>query len=452
MSSAMIATLALFLSQAPEASQHLSQAPDAFQSLLREIRGDTMPEKGGLRLGLQECIQRAFDRNPNAIAAAAQVRRAAALVEQARAASLPKLSANVLYTFVNFPVQFAIPLPGVDPIDMINQNQLAMNVNLAVPIVAPPAWARWAQAGDAASVATMGATEVRRQLAVAVAQTYVEVNTQRHVLEAIIKARDFAQGELDFTRRQVQREKDSPDVDRDQSQLSIEEAQVEGAQIALTRAQEALGVVVAGDEPVDVSEDPDFNALTGFAEERAQDELADLRPDILTLKRKLTLAEHRVRDDYTDYLPTLTGVFVPSYNTPTSATIPHAFFVMQFVLSFPLYDGGLRYGQAKERAALSVEAKANLEGAIRKAHAEVRAALEAVRRSDLAVKQAQEAADAAHRVLEKTARRYREGVPSNLGVVDAAGRARDQDIQLAQAKGRLAAAQVDALATSGRWP
>jgi outer membrane protein len=440
MSSAILALLAVALSQT-----------EVSASVSVELRGDTMPVKDGLKLGLQDCIQRAFDRNPNAIMAAAEVRRSSALIEEVRASSFPTLYGNGLWTHVNNPV--VISEPGSPPVAVVNQDQLTANLNLTVPIVAPPAWARWAHAGDEHSVAWMSATDVRRQLAVAVAHTYVEVITQRRVLESNISARDSAKAHLDYTSVRVQRGAGSRlDLARAQQQFSTNQAQVEASQIGLTRAQEALGVLVAGDQPVDVSEVPDFSPQMGFAEEKAQEELADMRTDILTLKRKLILADHVARDDYTDYLPTLSGVFTPSYNAPPNAFSPRWFWTLELMLSIPIYEGGLRYGQAKERAELQVEARANLEGAIRQAHSELRAHMEAVNRSALALKEAQEASKAAHQALEMATLSYKTGASSNLDVVDAETRARDADIGVAASKASLAGAQIDALSASGRWP
>jgi outer membrane protein TolC len=442
MSSPLVIFLAVAMAQTP------TPAPPP---LAVEIRGDTMPADGGFKFGLQECIQHAYDRNPNAIVAAAEVERSWALIEQVRASSFPTLYGNGIWTHVNNPV--TITQTGSAPVPVVNQDQLTANLTLTVPIVAPPAWARWAHAGDEHSVAWMSATDVRRQLAVAVAHTYVEVITQRRVLESNISARDSAKAHLDYTSVRVQRGAGSRlDLARAQQVFSTNQAQVEASQIGLTRAQEALGVLVAGNTPVDVSEDPDFSPLMSFAEQKAQEELADMRTDILTLKRKLILADHVARDDYTDYLPTLSGVFTPSYYAPPDAFNPRWFWTFQLVLSIPIYEGGFRYGQAKERAQLQVEAQANLEGGIRQAHSELRADMEAVNRSVLALKEAEEASKAAHQALDMATLSYKTGASSNLDVVDAETRARDADIGVAASKASLSGAQIDALSASGRWP
>jgi outer membrane protein TolC len=452
--SSTFALLAVLLAQPPKGSDAPLSGPltSSPSNSEQELRGDTMPTNDPLKLGLEECIQRAFARNPNAIVAAAEVRRSSALIEEVRAASFPTVYGNATWTHINAPVSFT-QSGSSTPIVVTNQDQLVANLPITFPVLAPPHWAQWAHAGDQKSVAWMSATDVRRQLAVAVAHAYVAVIAQRHLLASNISARDSAKAHLDYTDTRVQRGASSRlDQARAQQQYFTNQSLVEGSQIGLTKAQEALGVLVAGDVPVDVSEDPNFGGQMGFDEAQAQDELPKLRADILTLDRKLVLANHVARDDYTDYLPSLSIVFTPSYNAPPSLFSPRWFWQAQMVLSIPIYEGGLRYGQAKERAELEVEAQTNLEGAIRQAHSELRADLEAVHRSALGLSQAQEASVAAHKALDMATLSYRAGASSNLDVVDAETRARDADIEVARAKEILSGAQIDALSASGRWP
>ncbi len=447
--SSVISILSIVLSQASAPVTTLVSPPPTLEV---ELRGDTMPAKDPLKLGIEDCIQRAFARNPNAIVAAAEVRRSSAIIEEVRAASFPTLYGNATWTHINAPISFT-PSGSTSAAVVTNQDQIVAALPITLPLVAPPQWARWAHAGDEKSVAWMSATDVRRQLAVAVAHAYEAVITQRHLLASNISARDSAKAHLDYTTTRLQRGASSRlDQARAQQQYSTNQSLAEASQIGLTRAQEALGVLVAGDEPVDVSQDPNFSAQMGFDEAQAQEELPKLRADILTLDRKLLLANHVARDDYTDYLPSLVAVLTPSYNAPPSIFTPRWFWQAELLLSIPIYEGGLRYGQAKERAEDEVEAQANLEGAIRQAHSELRADLEAVHRSSLGLTEAEEAAVAAHQALDMATLSYKQGASSNLDVVDAETRARDADISVARAREILVGAQIDTLSASGRWP
>jgi outer membrane protein TolC len=121
-------------------------------------------------------------------------------------------------------------------------------------------------------------------------------------------------------------------------------------------------------------------------------------------------------------------------------------------LSVPFYDGGLRYGQAKERAALRSEAEAGLQGTLRQARSDVRTAFEEVRRADAALRAAQQAARLAESGLQLAEIAYRAGALTNIEVIDAERTARDAETAVAVAEDGARQARLDLLAASGRFP
>jgi outer membrane protein TolC len=122
------------------------------------------------------------------------------------------------------------------------------------------------------------------------------------------------------------------------------------------------------------------------------------------------------------------------------------------VLTIPLFDGGARYGLQRERSALYQESKAQLDGLLRQARSDVRAAFEAVQRADESVQSARQAARLAHDALEMTTLAYREGATNDLEVVDAQRRARDADVAALVAEDTARQARIDLLSASGRFP
>ena len=97
------------------------------------------------------------------------------------------------------------------------------------------------------------------------------------------------------------------------------------------------------------------------------------------------------------------------------------------MLTVPFYDGGFRYGATEEREALAKEARSNLEAVLRQASSEVRAAFEALYRSDDALLQARDAARFAQDVLTLATLAYRAGATTNIEVIDAERAARDAE-------------------------
>src|SRR5882724_2707043 len=116
------------------------------------------------RVMLDQAVARALARNPTVAVAIAEIDRADALLRQARAASYPSLFGNAVYTRLEGNRYSA---PGVKT---ASQDQIAANVTLTVPLVAPAAWAQTWHAGDNRRIAEDSAVDVRRQLAVAAAR------------------------------------------------------------------------------------------------------------------------------------------------------------------------------------------------------------------------------------------------------------------------------------------
>src|SRR5204863_284699 len=118
------------------------------------------------------------------------------LVAQARASSLPTLAPAGTYTRLDSARRF-------QGMTVLSANQYGATAPLAVPLIAPAAWAQWAHALDDRRVAELGVGQVRRQVAIAVANAYLTVVTQRRLLEVAMVSRDNAASHADYTRQQA---------------------------------------------------------------------------------------------------------------------------------------------------------------------------------------------------------------------------------------------------------
>jgi outer membrane protein TolC len=391
------------------------------------------------RITLQQAIARALARYPDVLAAAAEVRRAEALVIQARSDALPTLLPSGSYNrldadrrFMSFVVQA--------------KDQWNATAPLTVPLFAPRAWAQWAHARDDRQVSTLNLRQVQRQVGIAVANAYLTVVTMRRTLEIALVGRDNAAAHADFTRQQAAAGTvNELDAVRAQQQLHTTLAQVEAARISLLRAQEALGVLVAGDHPIDAAEAPQF-VLPGPTSQ------PQMRADVLWLKSRQLAAQHRVKDSYTDYLPRLTGIFQPMFTEPATFAQPRWGWQLTLNLIVPLYDGGLRSGTFLENRALLDQASDMLAGTLRQASSDIRLGHEAVVHADARVRETRKAAELARRALDISTLRYRHGATSNLEVIDAEQEARQSDLAAALAEDSAQQVRLDLLAASGGFP
>src|SRR5687768_1118366 len=270
------------------------------------------PAQPAIRVTFAEAIQRAQDRNPTVAAAATGILRADALIRQARAATRLQLTGTVVTTTLNRGVEFQDTV--VTP-----RNQVNASLTFDQPILAAAAWARRAQAADAKSVAELAVADTRRQIAVATADAFLTIIVQRRVVEGNVRARDVAKAHFDLATELEQRGTGSRlNALRAQQQFSTVDGLVETAHLALYRAQEALGVLLAEDGPVDAADEPTFDA----PESATLQGVPMLRTDLKLFAAQQQAAERIVRDSSADWRPSLNAIFQPSTVYPSQFFLP----------------------------------------------------------------------------------------------------------------------------------
>src|SRR5206468_839629 len=102
------------------------------------------------------------------------------------------------------------------------------------------------------------------------------------------------------------------------------------------------------------------------------------------------------------------------YQNPPTLTQPVTGWQAQLSLIIPLYDGGLRYGLTHERRSVLAIAKLGLEGAVRQAQSDARAAYEAVVAADSALAAARQAAKLGQEALALAELAYRAGATTDI--------------------------------------
>jgi outer membrane protein TolC len=270
------------------------------------------------------------------------------------------------------------------------------------------------------------------------------------VLELNERARENARAHYDYAEQRFQGGLGSRlNALRAQQELSGDEARVEDARMALRRAQEALGVLVAVDHAVDAAGEPVFTlpALTTTDLELLRD-----RTDILAIVARQTAAERVFNDAWKSYLPTATARVAPQLLAPSGLFANARSWSTSLQVSVPLFDAGQRRGEARERLALLDIVRAERNDAERQAASEIRTAREAIQAGERALTHARAAAAQAGEVLRITDVAFREGATTNIEVIDAQRRARDAETAAAVAEDTLRQAQLELLAAIGRYP
>lgn len=407
-------------------------------------RADATPAPGGASesVSLQQAIEQALKREPRLELALKEIARAEALLKQSRASWLPTLQGNAVFTRLDHDRK--VGGNTLTPADSLNAN---LTVN--VPLFAPQRWTNSEHFKNNALVSRESAQEVRRQTVLATARAYLSIVAQQRVIDVNQRAYDNARAHYEFAHARftggIGTELD--DV-RAGQELAQNESQLASSRAGLVSAQEALGVLLGRDGPVDASA-PD--ALpTGIAQP-APDSI-EQRGDVRAGRARLHAAQKVVHDNYADYLPLIYGTAQAFLQRPPTVQFPRTGWQAQLIVSLPLYDGGLRYGLADERRALASQSRTQLEATLRQAKSEVRVAFATLVQADKSLAAANRGAELARRALQMANLAYHAGATTDIEVVDAERRGRDAETAAVIAEDTARRARLELLIASGQLP
>lgn len=431
----------------PPAAAPAPAAPSAAPSALQAPAPSAPPgaEPGIEAISFDEAVGRATRNATVSLVGAQEIRRAEALLDEARAGSLPLLAVNGTVTRLDANRELSGRIVSAE-------HQQSANATLSVPVFAPSRWYQWAHASESVDVARASARDVQRAAALTAARAYLSVVAQKRGIEVSQRAVDTARAHSEFAHaRRGAGIGNALDEARADQQLATSEAQLESVRTALARAREALGVATGTDGPLDAASDPDLRAPPEAQADALRDAARD-RADVQAARARASAAAHVARDGWADWLPTLLATAQPFYQYPTTITQPETGWQAQLVLSFPIFEGGLRVGQARERSALAAEANTQLAGAVLQARSEVRSAMTSLEHAEAASAQYRRAADRAGVALDLVTRAYQAGATTSLDVTDAERQARDADAAAVVAEDAVRQARLDLLAATGRFP
>jgi outer membrane protein TolC len=303
-------------------------------------------------------------------------------------------------------------------------------------------------ASGTASATRFDAEETARQVALGTAHAYLTVLVQHRVVEIDQRALDNARAHFTYTHtRLLGGIGNQLDDTRAGQDVATSEAELEQALAQLVQAQEALGLWVGNDGPLDADPNVELSPLS-----HSEPATISERGDVRASRQREQVFRHYLRNSWADFAPQLNGLFTPFYQHPPTATMPRLGWQLQLVLSFPLVTGGLRVGQIREREALLAESRAQLEGVVRQANSDVRTAMSAIERSDAALVSSLRAAELARTSMQMADAAYRAGATTNIEFIDAERRARDAEASAALAEDAARRARLDLLAAVGELP
>jgi outer membrane protein TolC len=394
------------------------------------------------RVTFDQAVQRAIAGNPTVAQAAAGILRAEAILRQTRSFSLPSLAAAVSTNTIS-------PVAEFEGTQIIPRTQVTSGLFLSVPLIAAVEWAQRNQAEDQVRVAEQNVVEVKRQIALAAAEAYLNVLALKRVVDLNVVARDTASAQSEYSRQRLEGGLGSRlNYVRAEQVVSADEARVEAAAFAVQRAQEALGVLLAAAGPVDAADEP----MLDVPPEGDDDTAVSMRADVQLAALRQSAAERVVRDSWRERLPSVNGFFEPQLVTPSGLFAERASVSAGVRLAVPIFDSGDRTGRKRQREAELTIVRLERELVERQARAEVRTARAAIASADRAVVSARRAATQAAEVLSITDIAFRAGANTNLEVIDAQRFARDADTAVVIAEDAARRARLELLVATGRFP
>lgn len=394
------------------------------------------------RMTFEEAVARAIERNTDVAQAAQAILRAEALLQQARVVRKPIIGASFDLTVLDAARGFQgnITQP---------QTQSLTAGSLSYPILAAAQWAAANQARDQVNVARLSAADVRRQIATATGQAYLSVIAEQRQVAVNLVAIENAKAHVDYATARLDAGAGSKLNElRASQELATDTVLLEASRLALRRAQEALGVLLTADMPIDAAAEPAFEVPPPPGD----DAWMAIRTDTQLFSAALTAAERVVRDSWKDWIPTVSGAFRPQLLYPSGLFQPARTWQAVISADIPIFDGGLRRAARRLREVSRNTTQLQLDDVRLRARAELRTAQAAAEISERGVTSARLAAQNAADVVRITDVAFRAGATTNLEVIDAQRTAREADTAAAQAEDQVRRARLDLLVALGQFP
>jgi outer membrane protein len=394
------------------------------------------------RVTFDEAVRRAIEKNYSVAEAVQAILRAEAVLQQASTVFKPTVDGTYSTTVFHPTVDFEGAV--VQP-----RTQSLFDASASYPVLAASRWAARTQAQDQVGVARISADEARRQIAIATAQAYLEIIAQQRQVEVRLKAVETARALLDYARARFEGGVGSKLNElRSAQEFSSSEVLLEVAHLNVRRAQEALGVLLVADGPVDAAGEPAFEV----PQIPSDDDWLGQRTDVRLFSAQLGAADRVVRDSWKDWVPDGVASFRPAYLTPPGAFQPSSTWraVLQFAV--PIFDGGERRAIKRQREVSRDITRIQLDDIQLRARADLRTAQAALESTERALVNARLAAQQANEVVRITDIAFRAGATTNIEVVTAQETERIAEIAAAEAEDRVRSARLDLLVALGRFP
>ncbi|MGE0488320.1 MAG: TolC family protein [Vulcanimicrobiota bacterium] len=399
---------------------------------------ETAPKEAPLQLDLQEALERALANSPTLEEYRSRVRQAKYKVEEAYTPAYPTADFSATYSHVEPPVS----LPGGVVISPTDNYQFNLTLKQAIFTFGRLHWTTLTNELSELSARENYRNEIDK-LIQDVAVRYIQAELaadQVAITEDTLASQEanLKQSELLFEQGVAARF----DVLRNRSAVSQARQAVlqarNDAKLAKARLLSALGlsldqeVVLA---PSVASEPPPFSLEQSRA--RALEE----RPELAALDWAIQAAEAQVQATWAQNNPRL-DIQNSTVNRNVTGFSPGTQNTTSLVLSIPLFDGGLTRTRARQAEEAVTQLRQNFEQTQRVVLLDVEDSYRSVQTAYEAIKVSEQQVEESEEALRVAQLRYKNGVSTNVELLDA---------QAALSQARFAMAQARANYQVARW-
>lgn len=367
-----------------------------------------------------------------------QVLQAEALTRIALAQYLPSLQGNGVYShqLVTHQVQngFAVSAGGAVLSNTVPYpNTYAGNLQLQQTLLNVQQFDQISIDELAEDATRLSVDDKKRTLALSVANQIVAVVTAERSAEINRVGLKVALEQQQITQmKQALGAANGLDVVRAQQNSANARAALVSGDESLREAREALGLALGFPDEIGVAREVNVDGLAASAMSscRAVPSI-DERPDIAAARTNLGVAQRNLRNVYYQFLPTVNAQSTVTASSPFPPGYPNPTWNVQAILSVPVWDGGVRYGNLRNARAAEDIAAQQLEALRRQAIIQVQQAqrqLVVAGESDRVAREQRDLA-AQNDLMTQTA--YMAGQGTSLELVTASEAHRQAELNLA---------------------
>ena len=423
--------------------------PEVSDPMLREL-----PPAPNILRSWQQALLLVRNQSTSLRIAAAQAEQARAQARQALSGSLPTLTGTGNVNHHLLRGERTTPaLPPLIPASSVTVPDPATTwqagLGLRVPVFAPQSWYDYGTAKQIERTARLSAKETQRLELASTAEAIVSVVTAERLAEVSRVSLRSALSTYELTKKRADLGAATKlDVLRIEQEAQLTRAQVVTADESVRRSREALGLALGSTEPWSVTPAVRLDGLAADARASCRPERTiDARPDIRAARAGLEVAERNVKSVDRSYLPTIDFVSNLTYlsHQEISPNNEHVTWTIGGILTWTLYDGGLRYAAREANERQVTIQREQLTQTKRQATFEVVQATRSVQVADANLQVSTRSRDIAKESVRLSQVAFVNGTGTSFDLVDTARRWREAELDLAIKEFEVVRAKVAAL-------